>query len=150
MYTSFSTSSELANTLPYSVLNEAMELTYCRETGVLKLYWAGNVSRTQLEIEYEAVLQYLAHFKTKKILVCLPITEPVSIENMLWFGQEIVPRILECTQTTTFLAAVVPVDFYNNITDEFTEDTIFNQNELLEIEHFLLPEMGIDWLKSLG
>ena len=136
--------------LPDIICNGAFELLYCREEKVLKISWGNKVSAEDIAYGYEAAFMYLKTYGLTKILVTLPLSEPVSAEKMIWFFEEIVPKIIACTQTTTFMAMVVPVEFYNAISDDMVAVNFLNEQEMLVIDHFLLPEMGLDWLKTLG
>ena len=150
MYANFSSPQVSDSFLPLTYNTNTLEINFCQESGIIKLFWKSKLTRQDLEEGYMMVFEYIKAYKPKKYLLDLHLRDRIPEENRVWFFETIIPKMLQLTETTTFLAAIVPVDYYASLTDEFNSPLLPLEDQLLVIDHFLLPEMGIDWLKSVG
>ena len=149
MHTNLAAVPDPFQSLNYTYQSGALELEYCPEYKILHLHWSNKLNRQDLEEGFEVVFKYIQAFKPKKYLLDLHRRDKIAAENQTWFFEHIIPKILDLTQSTTFLAAIVPVEYYSNLTEEFNMESLLKEEELLVIDHFLLPDMGLNWLKSL-
>lgn len=125
-------------------------IKYDEETGILYVKWTGEVSFRKLKEGFELALHYSRAYGASKWL--LDVSERTELPEIFnkWVNTCFFPRILQSTRRNCFVAGVLPVNHYSSVQDWFDSSALIDEDYLLLFNHFLLPEAGTQWLRSVA
>lgn len=135
-----------------SETSSACDLTilFDAESGILHVKWSGELSLRKLKRGYEKALVCSRTYHANKWLLDLSERTVVPENFQKWITTSFFPKILRSNNRNCFVAGVLPVSYYNSIQDWFDSSELVGDENLLLFNHFLLPEAGLRWLKSLS
>jgi hypothetical protein len=120
------------------------------EAGILHVKWSGEISFRKLKRGYQMALDYSRTYQANKWLLDLSERTVLPEGFHPWITTVFFPKILRSNKRNCFVAGVLPVNYYSSVQDKFDSSELVAENNLLLFNHFLLPETGLRWLKSLS
>ncbi len=127
-----------------------LKIMFDEETSILHVKWSGETSLAKMKRGYEMALAYSLTYGANKWLMDLSGQTVLQENFQEWVATVFFPKILKNNKRNCFVAGILPVSYYSSVQDWFDSSELIGEENLLLFNHFLLPNAGHRWLKSLS